>query len=59
MWDRVLAGSSMIVVFLAVAILLSAKKQLLSVRMARDVRLQLDSVRLFKFYKYVQAITSS
>ena len=49
----------MIVVFLAVAILLSAKKQLLSVRMARDVRLQLDSVRLFKFYKYVQAITSS
>jgi hypothetical protein len=36
----------MVVVFVAVAILLSAKKQLLSVMMVRDVRHQLDSVRL-------------
>ncbi len=36
----------MVVVFVAVAILLSAKKQLLSVAMVRDIRHQLDSVRL-------------
>ena len=46
MWDRVLAGSSMVAVFVAVAILLSAKKQLLSLTMVRDVRHQLDAVRL-------------
>ena len=39
-----MAGSSMIVVFVAVAILLSAKKQLLSVKMVWDIRHQLDSV---------------
>ena len=46
MWDRVLAGSSMVAVFVAVAILLSVKKQLLSLTMVRDIRHQLDTVRL-------------
>lgn len=41
-----MAGSSMVVVFLAVAILLSTKRQLLCVRMVRDIRLILESVRL-------------
>ena len=41
-----MAGSSMVVVFVAVAVLLLAREQLLSVRMVRDVRHLLDSVRL-------------
>ncbi len=39
-----MAGSNMVVVFVAVAVLLSARKQLLSLRMVRDIRQQLDSV---------------
>lgn len=45
-----MAGSSMVVVFVAVAMVLSAKRQLLSVRMARDVRQQLESVSVRELY---------
>ena len=39
-----MAGSSVVVVFVAVAILLSARKQLFSLRMMWDIRQHLDSV---------------
>ena len=47
-----MAGSSMVVVFVAVAILLSAKRKLLCVRVVRDIRLLLESVRIHDIIFY-------
>ena len=44
LWDRVVAGATMVVIFAAVSVLLSTKKQLLSVSTVPAVRQHLESV---------------
>ena len=52
MWDRVVAGATMVVIFAAVSILLSAKKQLLSISTVPAVRQHLETVNNTKIWTY-------